>query len=102
MATIIKGTTPTIKYTFNTVRPADISVAYLTATQGGTQKLNKALAAATVGTDYIAWTLTQEETLGLAADMIYFMCNWKKQDGTRGASEEMGVLVTTNQKNEVI
>ena len=47
-------------------------------------------------------TLTQEETLGLAADMIYFMCNWKKADGTRGASEEMGVLVTTNQKNEVI
>lgn len=102
MATIIKGTTPTIKYTFKTVRPTDIAVAYLTAKQGGTKKIEKALEAATVGTDYLAWTLTQEETLGLNTTMTYFMCNWKTANGTRGASEELGVMIATNQKDEVI
>ena len=102
MATIIRGTTPTIKYTFHTVRPSDISVAYLTAKQGGVTKLEKDLTAATVGTDYLAWTLTQEETLTLDTTMTYFMCNWKKDDGTRGASTEMGVMIAKNQKNEVI
>ena len=102
MATIIRGTTPPIKYTFQTVKPSDISVAYLTAKQGGATKIEKALADATVGEDFIAWTLTQEDTLALSPAMAYFMCNWKKADGTRGASEEMGAMVTSNHKEEVI
>ena len=92
----------TIKYTFKTVKPEDITVAILTAKQDGTLKLEKDLSAATVGTDYIAWTLTQQETLSLKLKAVTFMCNWKKQDGTRGASREMQVMIADNQKNEVI
>lgn len=102
MATIIRGTTPTIKYTFQTVDPEEIAVAYLTAKQDGKTKIEKPLSAAIVETDNISWTLTQEETLSLKPAMAYFMCNWKKADGTRGASAEMGVLISCNQKNEVI
>ena len=102
MATIIQGTTPTIKYTFQTVKPEDITVAILTVKQGDAVKLEKDLSAATVGTDYIAWILTQEETLSLALTAARFMCNWKKADGTRGASREMQAMVTDNHKSEVI
>lgn len=102
MAIIIQGTTPTIKYTFKTVKPSDITVAILTAKQDGVIKIEKDLSAATVGADYIAWTLTQQETLAFKLYAVTFMCNWKKQDGTRGASREMQVMVSGNQKNEVI
>lgn len=102
MATIIKGTTPTIKYTFSTVTPSDISVAYLTAKQDGVVKIEKDLSAAIVGEDYISWKLSQEETLLLKPTAAYWMCNWKKNDGTRGASAEMQTMIAINQKNEVI
>lgn len=84
------------------MKPEDISVAILTAKQGGVIKLEKNLSVATVGTDYIAWTLTQEETLSFSLASISFMCNWKKNDGTRGASREMQTMVTDNHKSEVI
>ena len=101
---IIRGTTPTIKYTFQTVNPADITVAYLTVNQNGATKIEKDLAAGSVSTEgkYIAWTLTQAETLALPCGMVYMMCNWKKEDGTRGASKILGVMITENHKGEVI
>ena len=102
MSSIIRGTTPTIKYTFETVRPSDIAVAYLTAKQNGATKFEKSLSDATVGTNYIAWILTQEETLALSPVMASFMCNWKKSDGTRGASKEFCANVLNNHKAEVI
>ena len=102
MASIIRGTTPTIKYTFETVNTSDIAVAYLTVKQGNAIKIEKDLSAGTVGTKYIAWTLTQAETLALACNMVYMMCNWRKNDGTRGASKVLGVMITDNQKDEVI
>ena len=34
MDNIIRGTTPTLKYTFRTVDPTTFSVAYLTVTNG--------------------------------------------------------------------
>ena len=102
MANIVRGTTPTIKYTFSTVDPASLSVAILTAKQGGAIKLEKDLTAATVGTDYLAWTLSQADTLALSAASITFLCNWKKEDGTRGVSAELTAMVSDNHKNEVI
>ena len=102
MSEIIRGTTPTIKYTFETVSTSDIVSAYLTAEQGGAKVIDKDMTDATVGTGFLAWTLTQAETLALKETMIRFMCNWKKGDGTRGASREMNAMVTRNLKDEVI
>ena len=102
MAEIIRGTTPTIKYTFKTVATADIAVAYLTAEQDGAVVIEKDLTDSTVGTGYLAWTLSQEETLSLKEKAVSFMCNWKKADGTRGASKPMSVLIAGNYKSEVI
>ena len=102
MANIIKGTTPTFKKTFNTVAVTDISAAYLSVKKGsGDTVLEKALSDATTGTNYIAWKLTQEETLALG-DRISVMVNWKLSDGTRGATKKQEYFLETNYKNEVI
>lgn len=100
-SSIIRGTTPTIIYKFHTVSPSDISTAYLTASDGREILLEKTLSEAVVGEDSLSWTLTQQETLELPA-YIKMMCNWKKADGTRGASKEMGVSVVKNHKEVVI
>lgn len=103
MAEIIKGTTPTIVYTFSTVRVSDISVAYLTIKQDGTTKLERDLTTATVGENSLSWTLTQAETLDLAGnDTINLMLNWKLADGTRGASRKGSFNIGDNYKDEVI
>ena len=103
MAEIIKGTTPTIVYTFSTVRVSDISVAYLTIKQDGTTKLERDLTTATVGENSLSWTLTQAETLALAVDdTINLMLNWKLADGTRGASRKGSFNIGDNYKDEVI
>lgn len=102
MAEIIRGTTPTIKYKFETVEPSDIVVAYLTAKQNDDVLIDKGLSEATVGDDYLAWTLTQEETLNLSRGKAYLMCNWKNTYGTRGASRVLAVNIVDNQKDEVI
>lgn len=101
MDVIIRGTTPTIMYKFHTVDPNEISVAYLTACDENTVIVERDLTTATVGSGYISWTLTQEESLRLPP-VTKWMCNWKKSDGTRGASTEMHTKVVRNQKNEVI
>ena len=102
MDSIIRGTTPTVKYTFKTVNPSDISVAYLTAQQGDDIVIEKPLSSATAGEHDLSWILTQEETLGLDASMVQFMLNWKTNGGTRGASNTTNVMVKDNQKPEVI
>ena len=53
MVKIIIGTTPTIKYKFSVVDPADFSEAIMTIKDSRKQeKLIKTLDEATVGTDY--------------------------------------------------
>ena len=99
---IIRGTTPTIKYTFDTVDPANVIVACLTVEQGGEVTIERGLAAALVGENSLSWVLTQEDTLGLIRSTAQLMCNWKLRDGTRGASRQMTVVVLDNQKDEVI
>ena len=64
MDEIIRGTTPTITFSFSSVRPSDISAAYLTIScLGGTALVERELDSATVSSSSISWTLTQEETL---------------------------------------
>lgn len=105
MVKIIIGTTPTIKYKFSVVDPADFTEAILTIKDSRKQeKLRKTLDEATVGTDYIEWTLTQEETLALGAgwSALSMMLNWLTNGGTRGASAEESVVVVNNHIGEVM
>lgn len=99
MASIIKGTTPTFKYTFKTVDVSKITTAFLTIKSK--TNLEKDLNDAVIGTNYLAWTLTQSETLALG-DHISVMVNWKLQDGTRGASAKKQFLIDVNYKDVVI
>lgn len=102
MTEIIRGTTPTIKYTFKKVDTANLTTAYLTIKQGSDVMVEKSISGAMRGEGYIQWVLTQEETLSLARGAVTFMLNWKTADGTRGASEKRRINVVENDKNEVI
>lgn len=104
MARIVIGTTPTIRYKFSIVDPADLSEAILTIKDSRTQeKLRKTLDTATVGTDSIEWTLTQEETLSLGTgSALSMMLNWLTNSGVRGASAEEAVVAVNNHIREVI
>ena len=103
MGCVIRATTPTLKYTFKKVPVTDITQAYLSIARGdGTTVIEKSLEDATVGNGYIAWTLTQAETLSIAAGSASAMCNWLTRDGTRGASIKVGLTFERNYKEEVI
>ena len=96
MDKIIRGTTPTLLYTFNNVNVSNITVAYLTLKTP--EKIEKDLSEATVGEKSLAWTLTQAETLAFG-NSISAMINWKTADGTRGASEKVNITVEDNYKD---
>ena len=104
MVKIVIGTTPTIKYKFSVVDPADFVEAILTIKDSRKQeKLRKTLDTATVGIDYVEWTLTQEETLSLGTgSALSMMLNWLTHGGTRGASAEEAVVAVNNHIREVI
>lgn len=101
MAEIIRGTTPTIQYKFNTVNPANLVAAVLTIKKNGVVAVGRELDTATVTEHAVAWTLTQAETL-VVSGYAKVMCNWKLADGTRGASKEIEVQFLENHINEVI
>lgn len=102
MSNIIRGTTPTIKYTFSTVSVSDITAAYLTIVMNGSTLLEKDLTQATIDSDSISWTLTQQESLAMTGSKVTAMLNWKLNDGTRGASTRTALFVEKNDKEEVI
>ena len=102
MAQIVIGTTPTIIYKFSIVDPQDFIAAKLTIKNKNSILFKKELTDATIGEDSISWTLTQEETLQLAGKTCAMMLNWKTEDGTRGASEEVLVTGVNNHIREVI
>lgn len=104
MGEIIRGTTPTITFSFSFVQPSDIAVAYLTITGLCSDLvIERELDSATVSSNSISWTLTQEETLLLVVGMIVqVLCDWKLSDGTRGRSKAATYRVGETAKNEVI
>lgn len=102
MISIIQGTTPTIKYTFNIVNPSDIVKAVLTIKSCGVITVTKTLEDATVGETDISWTLTQEDTLTLATGKARMMLNWVTNSSTRGTSEETVIDILQNQVKEVL
>ena len=102
MTKIIIGTTPTITYKFKVVNVSEITVAILTIKERGVNIIELNLSDATIGEDSLSWTLTQEETLQLAGKTATMMLNWKTEDGTRGASEEVFIQGAPNHIREVI
>ena len=102
MTKIIIGTTPTITYKFKIVNVSEITVAILTIKERGVNIIELNLSDATIGEDSLSWTLTQEETLLIGARTATMMLNWKTEDGTRGASEQVFVTGGDNHIREVI
>lgn len=107
MASIISGTTPTIKYTFNVVNVSDITNAYLTIAKRVNSSIpyakviEKDLTSATIGSNYLQWTLTQTESLMLSGE-AQVMINWLTTEGVRGASDISKVRIIENQIKRVI
>lgn len=64
---MIRGTTPTIRFNFDTVTASEIEVAFLTVEQGGASMFERDVETMSVGDNYIEWHLTQAETLSLTA-----------------------------------
>lgn len=102
MTEIIIGTTPTITYKFKVVDVSEITVAILTIKERGVNIIELNLSDATIGEDSLSWTLTQEETLLIGTRTATMMLNWKTEDGTRGASEQVFVTGGDNHIREVI
>lgn len=102
MNRIIIGTTPTITYTFKVVPVSSIVTAVLTIKQRTGIVLEKTLADATVGTNTLSWTLTQEETFSLGMSAGTIMLNWLTADGVAGASEMEIVKGADNHRREVM
>lgn len=99
---LIRGTTPTIIFTFTDVLVSDISKAYLVIKQSDATIIKKDISTAVVGED-IRWTLSQTDTLSLKRKpqaVIY--CDWLLRDGTRGRSNTQTESVTDSGVNEVI
>ena len=102
MISIIRGTTPTVKYTFSKIDVDDLTAAYLTFEQCGSIIIEKDISVATIVDGEISWRLDQEDTLAATCGQAKMMLNWLLADGTRGASNELGVSFKDNQKDEVI
>lgn len=62
---IVRGTTPTIRYTFDVVDPANIVTAYLSIKQRQGIIIERDQTTMTTNASSVEWTLTQEETLQL-------------------------------------
>lgn len=103
MDAIIRGTTPTIKFDFKTIDPADIETAYLVVKQLGDIRIKLPIDSATASTASVSWTLSQEQTLGLTPGKnITIVCDWRLQNGLRGRSEEAVYRADNPGVNEVI
>lgn len=102
MATIVRGTTPTIRYTFSSVDVNDITVAKLIVKQNGQAVISKELTDGTIGENCIDWKLSQEETLSLTREMAKIGLDWLLSDGTRGVGNTVQCLVSNSNYDQVL
>ena len=65
MGSIIRGTTPTIKFSFRNIDPGDIGIAYLVVKQIGNIKIKLSKDEAIEDENSLSWMLSQEQTLSL-------------------------------------
>lgn len=103
MAQIIRGTTPTLEFTFSDITVGNITTALLVAKQDSAAVFEKDLTAATVGEHSISWTLTQTDTFKFkSARAAEIVCDWKTDSGVRGRSNILKVDIGEPGKNEEI
>ena len=103
MEEIVRGTTPTIKYTFSTINTSNLTVAKLVIQNTNDSLVEKDLSAATIGTGYIQWVLPQSDTLALPdASYVTVKLDWLLNDGTRGIGKTIDLKVSSSAVNEVI
>lgn len=103
MYKVVVGTTPAFKFIFKTINPGEIGTAILTVKdRTGDIIIEKDLTTATVGGDYISWTLSQEDTLLIGENTVKVMMNWVTRYGVRGASVEETIRGIPNHIEEVI
>lgn len=100
---IIKGTTPTIQFTFSQINVENIISAFLIIKQANRTIVEKPISEAEIGENWIQWTLSQDESLKLKDDKrADICCDWKLADGTRGRSKMAHESVEETGKNEII
>lgn len=99
---IIRGTTPTIIFTFEEIDVANLAVALLIIKQNGCTIIEKDLSAGTIADGSLSFTLSQVETLSLAIGSASLCLDWKTTEGIRGRSRIYDVGVKVAGKNEVI
>ena len=104
MNAIIRGTTPTITFTFDSVDPADFVDHCLTIKS--VTDLNTAIiqtSNATIDTGTLSYTLAQVQTLALTAgDTVNVYCDWLTTGGVRGRSVVATCRVFETGKDEVM
>ena len=100
--TIVRGTTPTIRYSFSTINISDLSVAKLVIFQDEAV-ITKDLSEGSVGVNYVEWTLSQTDTLALIPSVrAIIKLDWLLSDGTRGVGNTMLCSVGNSAINEVL
>ena len=102
MTGIIRGTTPSITYAFDTIAVADIAEAYITIDYAGETIIEKDMSDSYTGDNALVWMFTQAETLAFPIGNATVQVNWKLNSGERGASFEQVIPVLDNLKDEVI
>ena len=104
MNALIRGTTPTITFTFDSVDPANFADYCLTiksVTDLDTPIIQTSTA--TVGTGILSFTLTQAQTLALTAgDTVNVYCDWLTSGMVRGRSVVATCRVFETGKDEVM
>lgn len=86
---ITRGTTPSIRFSFNQINVSLISVIYLTIEQGSLV-IEKDISTATVDPThkFVEWAFTQEETLQFDEKMpVKVQIRYRLQDGKAYASK---------------
>lgn len=84
---IIRGTTPTLIFKFREIEPTDISQCFLMIKQNGKTVVEKTISDATVTTESLSFTLSQEDTFALATqNPTKVVLDWKTTGGVRGRS----------------
>ena len=65
--TIVRGTTPTVDYSFSTIDPRTLDACYMTISQDGETIIERDSETMNATSTTASWELTQEDTLGLIA-----------------------------------
>ena len=99
---IIRGTTPTIQFSFETIEPSNIVTAYLIIKQDSSVIIEKSISDSSVVEDKLSFTLTQEETLSLGKSKAYVSLDWVTNGGVRGRSKVVPFTVSDSGKDEVL